>query len=77
MISMLAIVAFELGEKIDAAQIENCREIQLGVPSAINLRNFVQQSNLPLGVIQLLRRREVGLVEQDQIGERDLLASLC
>src|SRR6516162_5596221 len=74
---MLPAGMLELGEKIDTTHIENRRQVHVGIPGAMDLCDLVQQPDLPLGVVQSLRCGEVGLVEQDQIGERDLLASLC
>ena len=37
-------------------------------------RDLVQPRDLPLDLVQLLRRGQIGLVQQDQVGERDLLA---
>ena len=76
MMIMILVVTFELEREVDAADVEDRRKVDLGMLGAMDFRDLVQPADLLLGLIELFGRREVGFVEDDQVGEGDLLASL-
>ena len=75
MIAVIVIVkAVDLACEVGDLQIEHRGDIDLGVLCPMDAGNLVQSADVLLHLIQLLRRAQVGLVEQDRVGERDLLA---
>src|SRR5262245_21883816 len=66
----------ELVREIDAADVEDLGKIDLRIPRPLNLRDLVEAADLLLGLVELLRRGQVDLVEHDQVGKGDLLAGL-
>ena len=64
-------------QKSICAEVEDAAERSMSEFFARSiLAIFVEPADLLLGFIELFRRREIGLVEHDQIGEGDLLAGL-
>src|SRR5947199_6016486 len=48
---MVAVVILELEREVDAADVENRREVHLGILRAMNLGDLVQSCDLMLGLI--------------------------
>src|SRR5690242_4300716 len=70
------IMTLQLSTKINLAEIENTAKIDIRVLGPLDRGDLVQASDLLLCLIQLLGRREIDLVEHDQVGKGDLLARL-
>ena len=75
MIAVIGTVkAVDLACEVGDLQIEHRGDIDLGALCPMDAGNLVQSADVLLDLIQLLRRAQVGFVEQDRVGERDLLA---
>ena len=78
LVIMIAVIgtvkAVDLVCEVGDLQIEHRGDIDLGVLCPMDAGNLVQSADVLLDLIQLLRRAQVGFVEQDRVGERDLLA---
>ena len=62
--------------QIEGADVQHFVDGHVGVPGTENLRGGIDRPDPALDALKRIRRHQIDLVEQDDVGERDLLARL-
>jgi len=68
---------FQDAVEVEAVYIQHLVQGNRGIPATVDLGQTVHRMDPGLQLVQLGRGDEVGLVQQDHIGERDLLLNLA